>query len=110
MLTDITRISIQPAGLAFVGTCLCSYRVRGVDGSCAKHLTVESYRPTIVMLLTVIGEVVLINIIIISFRSPTHSFIPGLKPSFSANPSHHSLSFSSLGLTTWIPQTVYCYF
>jgi len=87
MLTDITRISIQPAGLAFVGTCLCSYRVRGVDGSCAKHLTVESYRPTIVMLLTVIGEVVLINIIIISFRSPTHSFIPGLKPSFSANPS-----------------------
>jgi len=25
------------------GTGLCSYRVRGVDGSCAKHLTVESY-------------------------------------------------------------------
>jgi len=23
---------------------LCSYRVRGVDGSCAKHLTVESYK------------------------------------------------------------------
>ena len=31
------------------------------------------------MLLTVI-------LIIISFPSPTHSFIPGLKPSFSANP------------------------
>ena len=43
--------------------------------------------------------------IIISFTSPTHSFIPGLKPSFSANPSHCSLSFSSLGLTTCIPQT-----
>jgi len=38
-----TRISIQTAGLAFGGTSLCSYRVRGVDGSCAKHLTVESY-------------------------------------------------------------------
>jgi len=38
-----TRISIQTAGLAFGGTCQCSYRVRGVDGSCAKHLTVESH-------------------------------------------------------------------
>jgi len=28
-----------------------------------------------------------------SFTSPTHSFIPGLKPSFSANPSYHSPSF-----------------
>ena len=42
---------------------------------------------------------------LISFPSPTHSFIPRLKPSFSANPSHRSLSFSSSGLTTWIPQT-----
>ena len=25
------------------GTGRCSYRVRDVDGSCAKHLTVESY-------------------------------------------------------------------
>jgi len=39
----MTRISIQTAGLAFGGTGLCFYRVRGVDGSCAKHLTVESY-------------------------------------------------------------------
>ena len=31
------------AGLEFGGTGLCSYRVRGVDGSCAKYLTVESY-------------------------------------------------------------------
>ena len=38
-----TRISIQTAGLAFGGTGLCSCRARGVDGSCAKHLTVESY-------------------------------------------------------------------
>jgi len=48
----ITQISIQTAGLAFGSTGLCSYRVRGVDGSCAKHLTVESY--TVVMLLTFI--------------------------------------------------------
>ena len=78
-------------GLAFGGTGLCSYRVRGVDGSCAKHLTVESY--TVVMLSTVI-------LIIISIPAPTHSFIAGLKPSFSANPSHRSLSYSSSGLTT----------
>jgi len=46
------KVSIQTAGLAFGGTGLCSYRVRGVDGSCAKHLTIESY--AVVMLLTVI--------------------------------------------------------
>jgi len=34
------------------GTGLCSYRVRGVDGSSAKHLTAESH--AIVMLLTFI--------------------------------------------------------
>jgi len=34
-------------------------------------------------------------LIIISFPSPTLSFIPGLKPPFSANPSHCSVSFSS---------------
>ena len=31
------------AGLAFGGTGLCSYRVRGVDNSCAVHSTVKSY-------------------------------------------------------------------
>ena len=41
-----------------------------------------------------------ILIIIISFLSPTLSFIPDLKPPFSANPSHCSLSFSFSGLTT----------
>jgi len=43
-------------------------------------------------------------LIIISFPSPTLSFIPDLKPSFSAKPSHCSLSFSSSGLTTWFPR------
>jgi len=32
-------------------------------------------------------------LIIISIQSPPHSFIPGLKPSFSANPSHRDLPF-----------------
>jgi len=81
---DVLLTLILTAGLAFGGTGLYSYRVRGVDGSRAKHLTVESY--TVVMLLTVI-------LIIISFPSPTHSFIPGLKPFFSANPSQRSLPF-----------------
>ena len=44
-------------------------------------------------------------LIIISIQSSTLSFIPDLKPSYSANPSYCSLSFSSSGLTTWIPQT-----
>ena len=35
--------NIQTAGLAFGGTGLRSYRVRGVGGSCAEHLTVEYY-------------------------------------------------------------------
>jgi len=86
----------RPLEWRSAGTGLCSYRVRGVDGSCAKRLTVEFY--TVVMLLTFI-------LIIISIPSPTHSFIPRFKPSFSANPSHRSLSFSSSGLTTWIPRT-----
>ena len=43
-------------------------------------------------------------LIIIDIPSPTLSFIPDWKPSFSANPSHCSLSFSSSGLTTWFPR------
>jgi len=31
------------SGMTVGGTGLCSYRVRGVDGSCAEHSTVESY-------------------------------------------------------------------
>ena len=46
-----------------------------------------------------------ILLIIISFLSPTLSIIPDLETSYSANPSHCSLSFSSSGLTTWIAQT-----
>jgi len=62
------RISIQTAGLAFGGTGLCSYRVRGVDGSCAKHLTVESY-----MVIYAANSYTWFSI---SFPSLTLSFIP----------------------------------
>ena len=97
-----TRIRIPIAGVVFGRHhSQCSYRVRGVEGSCAKHLTIEFYM--VVMLLTFI-------LITISIPSPPHSFIPDLKPSFSANPSHCSLSFSSSGLTPWIPWTFYGYF
>jgi len=47
-------------------------------------------------------------LIIISIPSPPHSFISGLKPSFSAKPFHRSL-FSS-GLTLRIAWTIYRYF
>jgi len=83
-----TRIRIQTAGVAFGGTGLCSCRVRGVDGSCAKHLTVESYMDRTFMPLTA-------TLIIINFSSPT-LFHSRLK-TFFANPSHCSLSFSSSG-------------
>ena len=39
------------------------------------------------------SSMLLTVILIISFPSPTHSFIPGLKHFFSANPSHPSLPF-----------------
>ena len=76
--------SIQTAGLAFGSTSLCSYRVRGVDGICAEHLTVESYTVFICQQS---------YLLLFGIPSPTHSFTPGLKPSFSANPSHCSPSF-----------------
>ena len=47
----------------------------------------------------------IIIIIIISFSSPILSFIPDLKLSFSANPSHCSLSFFFFGTDYMIPQT-----
>jgi len=42
--------------------------------------------------------------------SPLHSFIPGLKPSFSANPSHRSLVFSFYDWLHEFRETVYRYF
>jgi len=96
------RISMQTAGLAFGGTGLCSYRVRGVDGSCAEHLTVESYTVFICQQS---------YLLLFGILSPTHSFIPGLKPSFSANPSHCSPSFLLLKYSLHgFPGLFCCYF
>ena len=39
----VAVLNVAPAQVADVVIVLCSCRVRGVDGSCAKHLTVESY-------------------------------------------------------------------
>ena len=61
-----------------------SRNVRGVDGICAEHLTVESYTVFICQQS---------YLLLFGIPSPTHSFITGLKPSFSANPSHCSPSF-----------------
>jgi len=56
------------------------------DQPLGKRSSVLVVLVSIVMLLTVI-------LIIVSSLSPPHSFIPGLKPSFSANPSHRSFPF-----------------
>ena len=58
--------------------------VRGVDGICAEHFTVESYTVFISQQS---------YLLLFGIPSPTHSLFPGLKPSFSANPSHCSPSF-----------------
>jgi len=89
----ITRISIQTAGLAFGGTGLCSYRVRGVGGICAEHLTVQSYTVFICQQSYKL---------LFGIPSPTHSFITGLKPSFSANPTHCSHSFLLLKYSLYV--------
>jgi len=57
---------------------------RGVDRICAEHLTVESCTVFICQQS---------YLLLFGIPSPTHSIIPGLKPSFSANPSHCSPSF-----------------
>jgi len=68
--------------LYFIDACSC--RVRGVEGGCAKHLTMEFY--TVVMLLTFI-------LITISILSPLTLSFQALNIPFSAVPSHHSLPF-----------------
>ena len=83
--------------------------VRGADGSCAEHLTVECYTVFICQQS---------YLLLFGIPSPTHSFFPGLKPSFSANPSHCSPSFLLLkyllrgfpGLFTVISEHVFSTF
>ena len=42
-ITQQHKLESRPLEWRSAGTGLCSCRVRGVDGSCTKHLTVESY-------------------------------------------------------------------
>ena len=42
-ITQRDELESRPLEWRSAGTGLCSCRVRGVDGSCTKHLTVESY-------------------------------------------------------------------
>ena len=76
------------------------YRVRGVDGSFAQHLTVESYMVIIFQqsYLLVLVNLVFHHALTLPFQVCLHIL------------SHRSLSFCSSGFTTWIPQTVYCHF
>ena len=71
-----------------LSVCLC-LAVDGVDGICAEHLTVESYR-ILYGLCLYLPTVILTGF---GIPSPTHSFSLGLKPSFAANLSHCSPSF-----------------
>ena len=56
------------------------------------------------MLLTFIGLLIIISR---AYSITPHSFIPGLNPSFSANPSHCSLPFFFRTDSTDSPRTVY---
>ena len=49
------------------------------------------------------------HLLLFGIPSPTHSFIPGLNLPFLQILTIAAFPFSS-GFTTWIPQTVYCYF
>ena len=98
----LTRISIQTAGLAFGGTGLCSNHVRGVGGSCAKHFICRIlYGRRVAKIHTYYYYYYYYY-----YSITPHSFSPGLKPYFSANPSHRSLPFF-FRTDHMIPQTVY---
>jgi len=73
--------------------------------SCFSKMQIGFYRATLCIRGTSHGPVsvclpLTVTLIIISFSSPTLSFIADLKPAFLQNPSHCSLSLSSSGLTT----------
>jgi len=95
MKNNINRVQKYVAGLVSVGEFLQSCfswksKIRTVVAFAVRYgpLSIDVFTTLTVIL------------IVISFPLPTLFFIPGLKPSFSANPSHCSLSFSSSGLTT----------
>ena len=87
---------------------LCSYRVRGVGGSCAEHLTVESY--TIIISLRSY-----LLLLVFHHHSLFHSRLLSdpmswTKEAFLQILPTAAFPFSPSGFTIWISQTVYCYF
>jgi len=95
MKNNINRVQKYVAGLVSVGEFLQSCfswksKIRTVVAFAVRYgpLSIDVFTTLTVIL------------IVFSFPLPTLFFIPDLKPSFSANPSHCSLSFSSSGLTT----------
>ena len=98
--------SIQTAGLAFGGTGLCSYRARGVGGSRAEHLTVESY--TIIHYsLSPYSHTYCHTYYY--WYSITHSLFHSRLKSFLVCKSSlpQPFLFAHSGFTIWISQTVY---
>ena len=82
--------------LTFTPRRMLPQRSRKRVQHCTEHLTVESY--------TVIRPICQISyLLLLGISLPTHSFIPDLKPSFSANPSHRSPSFLFFGIHYMIP-------
>ena len=71
------------------------------DGSCAEHLSVESYTIFICQQS---------YLLLFWYSITTHSFFRGLKPFFLQILPTAALPFSSSILTTRISCTVYCYF
>ena len=79
-------------------SCTCTMPPAISEVAANRAARIPEIKSSSFVLLTII-------LIIISFPSPTRSFIPGLKPSFSANSSHRSLSFFFFRTDYIIPQT-----
>ena len=80
-LTDSLSVSLSVSVYLCVSVCVARCRFLCSDWSVCLSVHVCVCQQSYLLLLGI--------------PSPTHSFIPGLKPSFSANPSHCSPSFLS---------------
>jgi len=101
LFTFPSFLCVEPGQSAVRPAPVCVLIVLQVLTAFSEHSTVESYTVYICQQS---------YLLLFGIPLPTHSFFPGLKPSFSTNLSHCSLSFLSTEIfTTWIPRTVYCY-
>ena len=76
-----TSAARRPPNISRTTVCAVAHISTGLSSLALHKLDRSLSRPLVVRLL------------LFSIPSPTHSFFPGLKPSFSANPSHCSPSF-----------------